>query len=390
MMYFHNQTSLSQISSSCNSEVLERLALTGRFSLRNLLREQTLLRKTVIAGVNPLSYQLATQLLTNRKLKSQFVGFFSAKPSSISGRSWMLRVLDWKQNNSPPDVCGGMTKRRTEILGTLEHLPEYVKKHGIEVVYISLSKEDQSALPSLLEALKDTTACVYLVATHVVSNLQRPKVYNFDGLAIIPAWEIPYKGLGFGLKRSLDIALSILVLVCLSPLYLIIALGIKCSSPGSVLFKQQRHGMNGEPIMIYKFRTMKVMENGATITQATRNDSRVTRFGAFLRRTSLDELPQFINVLQGRMSIVGPRPHAIAHNEQYRKLIEGYMLRHKVKPGITGWAQIHGLRGETETLDKMQKRVEYDLYYLKHWSLALDLQIILRTALVFFQTQNVY
>jgi putative colanic acid biosysnthesis UDP-glucose lipid carrier transferase len=388
MIYLRSRSPvLSGIPLSWKSGILQRLAARIKFTLG---REQSLLRKAVIVGINPLSCQLAIKLQENQKLKLNLLGFFAETPPTISGKSWMLKVLDWKQHNLVEQAGKGNSSSGTRILGTLKHLPEYVKKHGIQVVYLALAKQDQAAVQSLLEALKDTTACVYLVPNLAIPNLPQPKIYDFEGLAIVSAWEIPYSGLGYGLKRSLDILLSSLVLFFLAPLFQIIALGIKLSSPGPVLFKQRRHGMNGEQITIYKFRSMTVMENGGSITQATRNDVRVTRFGAFLRRTSLDELPQFINVLQGRMSIVGPRPHAIAHNEQYRKLIEGYMLRHKMKPGITGWAQIHGLRGETETLDKMQKRVEYDLYYLKHWSLGLDLQIILRTALVFFQTKGVY
>ena len=169
-----------------------------------------------------------------------------------------------------------------------------------------------------------------------------------------------------------------------------IALGVKLSSPGPVLFKQRRYGLDGRKIVVYKFRSMTVAEDGDLVRQATRNDSRITRFGAFLRRTSLDELPQFINVLQGRMSVVGPRPHAVAHNEMYRKLIRGYMIRHKVKPGITGLAQVNGWRGETETVDKMKKRIEFDLAYLRNWSLLLDLQIILKTIVVVLQKDNAY
>jgi putative colanic acid biosynthesis UDP-glucose lipid carrier transferase len=171
---------------------------------------------------------------------------------------------------------------------------------------------------------------------------------------------------------------------------LLIAIGIKLTSAGPILFKQRRYGLNGQEILVYKFRSMKVMEDGAKVQQATRNDSRITPLGGFLRKTSLDELPQFINVLQGRMSLVGPRPHAVAHNEMYRKLISGYMLRHKVKPGITGWAQVNGFRGETDTLEKMQQRVNYDLEYLRNWSLSLDLQILIKTALVFLRDQNAY
>jgi putative colanic acid biosynthesis UDP-glucose lipid carrier transferase len=169
-----------------------------------------------------------------------------------------------------------------------------------------------------------------------------------------------------------------------------VAVGIKLTSPGPVLFTQRRYGLDGREIIVYKFRTMTVLEDGGVVRQATRDDARVTPLGAFLRKYSLDELPQFVNVLQGRMSVVGPRPHAVAHNETYRKLIGGYMIRHKVKPGITGWAQVNGLRGETETLDKMRERIEYDLSYLRNWSLQLDLQIVLKTILVVLRPQNAY
>ena len=170
----------------------------------------------------------------------------------------------------------------------------------------------------------------------------------------------------------------------------LIALAVRLTSPGPILFKQRRYGLNGQEILVYKFRSMRVTEDGDTVKQATKNDSRITPVGAFLRKSSLDELPQFLNVLQGRMSLVGPRPHAVAHNELYRKLISGYMLRHKVKPGITGWAQINGYRGETDTLEKMQQRINYDLEYLRNWSLSLDLQILIKTALVFLRDQNAY
>jgi putative colanic acid biosynthesis UDP-glucose lipid carrier transferase len=164
-----------------------------------------------------------------------------------------------------------------------------------------------------------------------------------------------------------------------------IAIGVKWTSPGPALFRQRRYGLDGREIVVYKFRSMTVSEDGAVVKQATKNDNRVTPFGAFLRRSSLDELPQFINVLQGRMSIVGPRPHAVAHNEMYRKLVKSYMVRHKVRPGITGWAQVNGLRGETETVEKMKARIEYDLDYLRNWSLSLDLRIIWKTIFVVFK-----
>jgi putative colanic acid biosynthesis UDP-glucose lipid carrier transferase len=181
-----------------------------------------------------------------------------------------------------------------------------------------------------------------------------------------------------------------LILVLISPLLLAVAVGVKLSSPGPIIFRQRRNGLDGEEIVVYKFRSMRAQDNGSTVKQATKNDPRITPFGAFIRRTSLDELPQFINVLQGRMSIVGPRPHAVAHNEEYRQLIKAYMVRHKVKPGITGWAQVNGLRGETDTIEKMKARVEYDLEYLRNWSLALDLQIIVRTARLVIFDRHAY
>jgi putative colanic acid biosynthesis UDP-glucose lipid carrier transferase len=184
--------------------------------------------------------------------------------------------------------------------------------------------------------------------------------------------------------------LGLAIQLLLLPVMIGVALAVKLTSPGPVIFRQRRYGLYGEEIIVYKFRSMTVAEDGNLVVQACKDDPRLTPIGAFLRRSSLDELPQFFNVLQGRMSIVGPRPHAVAHNEQYRKLIKGYMLRHKVKPGITGWAQVNGMRGETETLDKMQARIQYDLDYLRSWSLWLDLWIILKTVKVVLTRENAH
>ena len=184
--------------------------------------------------------------------------------------------------------------------------------------------------------------------------------------------------------------LAALILILVSPLMWAIAIGVKLSSPGPVLFRQKRHGWNGHKIEVWKFRTMRIHQDPDGVTQCRRCDSRMTPFGAFLRRTSLDELPQFFNVLQGCMSIVGPRPHAVEHNLVYRGQIKYYMLRHKVKSGITGWAQVNGWRGETDTLDKMERRIEYDLYYIEHWSLLFDLKIIFLTLFKGFTHENAY
>ena len=203
-------------------------------------------------------------------------------------------------------------------------------------------------------------------------------------MPVVSVRDTPYFGVRGLIKRLSDILIASLILLLASPVMALIAVGIKLTSPGPVLFKQRRYGLDGEEINVYKFRSMTVTEDGDRIVQAKKRDPRVTPFGKFLRRSSLDELPQLFNVLQGRMSVVGPRPHAVAHNEMYRKVVKGYMIRHKVKPGITGWAQVNGLRGETDTLDKMAARIEYDLEYIRNWSVMLDLWIILRTVKVVF------
>jgi len=207
---------------------------------------------------------------------------------------------------------------------------------------------------------------------------------------VVAVCETPFTGIGGVVKALSDYVLALTILALIAPLMLAIAIGVKLTSRGPVIFRQNRYGLDGRRIVVYKFRSMTVCEDGAEISQARQGDARVTPFGAFLRRTSMDELPQFINVLQGRMSVVGPRPHAVAHNETYRRLVKGYMVRHKVKPGITGWAQVSGCRGETDTVDKMVRRIEYDLDYLRNWSLALDLKIILGTIRLVIKDSHAY
>lgn len=326
-------------------------------------------RTAVIAGAGELAGTLAQQIHQTRELGIHLRGFFTECSHPRLG-------LD--------------DSRHRPLIGTLDELPSYVCRHGIDVVYIALSMQDEAAVAQLIDALQDTTAHVYFVPNITMFNLMRSRTQEFNGIPLLTVWESPFSEMEYLAKRGLDIFISCLILGVLWPLMVGIALAVKLSSPGPVLFKQRRYGLNGQEITIYKFRTMRVMEDGTTIPQAKRQDPRVTSIGTLLRSTSIDELPQFINVLQGRMSIVGPRPHAIAHNEHFRKRIQGYMLRHTVKPGITGWAQINGLRGETETLEKMEQRVAYDLHYLRNWSLGLDLEIILRTILVLFERQNAY
>jgi putative colanic acid biosynthesis UDP-glucose lipid carrier transferase len=297
------------------------------------------------------------------------------------------------------DVAGFFDDRaldRTELtdpqklLGRMDGITEYVNSNSIDLVYITLPMASQPRTLALLDALRDTTASVYIVPDIFVSDLIQARVDHIHGMPVVALTESPTLGVsGIG-KRISDIVIASLILLMIWPLLLALAVGVKLSSPGPVIFKQRRYGLDGHEILIYKFRSMSVCDDGDVIKQAGRCDARITRFGAFIRRTSLDELPQFINVLQGRMSVVGPRPHAVAHNEQYRKLIKGYMLRHKVKPGITGWAQVNGLRGETETLDKMRARVQYDIDYMRNWSLGFDLMIIVKTLVVVWRDQNAY
>jgi len=320
----------------------------------------------VIVGANEAGSRLARRIMANPHL-GLFKGFF-----------------DDRDTTRLPD----MPEER--LLGGMADVVNYVRLNAVSCVYICLPMRADERVTKLLEELKDTTASVYFVPDIYMFDLMQARVCDIDGIPMLAVCETPFAGLDGVIKRASDIVFSSVLILMLWPLMLLIAIGVRLSSPGPILFRQRRYGMYGEAITVYKFRTMTVCEDGGNIVQAQRNDPRVTRFGAFLRRTSLDELPQLFNVLSGSMSLVGPRPHAVAHNEEYRRIIEGYMLRHKVRPGITGWAQVNGLRGETDTVDKMQRRVEYDLDYLRNWSLGLDLAILLRTASMVWRDRNAY
>ncbi|ABM38474.1 undecaprenyl-phosphate glucose phosphotransferase [Polaromonas naphthalenivorans] len=264
-------------------------------------------------------------------------------------------------------------------------------KTGIDEVWLCLRRNDDTGIRLVLDALRHSTANIRLVPDWFTLKLLNHGVSEVVGIQMLDLSASPITGELRLIKAVQDFVLASLILLLISPLLVAIALAVKFTSRGPVLYQQKRHGWNGEEIWVYKFRSMVVHhEAGSQVTQASKHDSRITPLGAFLRRTSLDELPQFINVLQGRMSIVGPRPHAMAHNEHYKELVPGYALRHKVKPGITGWAQVNGFRGETDTLDKMAKRVEYDLYYIEHVSLWLDLKIIVATVFKGFVHKNAY
>lgn len=330
--------------------------------LPRLLAAEGIQRVAVIAGGGTLGRKLAHQIETSPFLGIKVAGFF-----------------DDRAKERLPELGA------KPLLGNVDNLSEYAKKNRVDLIYITLPMASQPRIMKLLDELHDTTASVYFSPDIFTFDLIQARMDTIGGIPVLAVCESPFCGMNAIVKRASDIILSALILILISPVLAALALGVKLSSPGPVLFKQRRYGLNGQEVVVYKFRSMKVTEDGPVIKQATKDDPRVTRFGAFIRRTSLDELPQFINVLQGRMSIVGPRPHAVAHNEMYRKLIKSYMIRHKVRPGITGWAQVNGLRGETETVEKMKARIEYDLDYLRHWSLRLDLRIIWRTIFVVFK-----
>jgi putative colanic acid biosynthesis UDP-glucose lipid carrier transferase len=276
-------------------------------------------------------------------------------------------------------------------LGDVGDLAEYVEQHHVDQVWIALPMSEQQRINRILEALLHSTADIKFVPDLFGLQLLNHSVEQVAGLPVINLRASPLHGDAYLLKAIENRLIAAVILLVIAPLLAVLAIGVKLSSPGPVLFRQQRHGLGGKVIEVWKFRSMHAhQEEDGKVTQATRFDKRVTRFGRLLRRTSLDELPQFFNVLQGTMAVVGPRPHAVAHNHQYKTVVQDYMQRHRIKPGITGWAQVNGLRGEIDTIDKMKARVQYDLYYMQNWSLWFDLRIIAMTVAKGFFGRNAY
>jgi|SRR5580658_7702689 putative colanic acid biosysnthesis UDP-glucose lipid carrier transferase len=306
-------------------------------------------RRYIIVGVNDVGLELA------RRLPAK--GFFG--------------YFDFRS----PERLGPLADT-DKFAGHCRDLADYVRAHSVGLVYIALPLANVPRLSELINALRDTTASVYFVPDAFAFDLIQGRMTEVNGMPVLSVCDTPFHGTDAVLKRSMDIVIGGCAFLAILPVLALIAVAVKLSSPGPVLFRQRRYGLNGEEITVYKFRSMTVCEDGPVVAQATADDCRVTRIGRFIRRTSLDELPQLFNVLQGTMSLVGPRPHAVAHNEKYRRLINGYMIRHKVRPGITGLAQVHGLRGETEIIEKMAERVRYDLEYLRNWSPWLDIKIV--------------
>ncbi len=314
-------------------------------------------RTAAIVGANAVGHELARQFRDHPEQRTTVAGFFDNRPPLRSGLT--------------PD----------QFLGPLENVGEVVKRRGIDVVFIALPMASQPRILRLLRELGDTTASIYFVPDIFISDLVQVQVSDVNGIPTLALCESPFDATNRLLKRLFDLIVASLIFVVALPVMALIAIAVKLDSPGPILFKQRRYGIDGREIVVYKFRSMTTLEDGERVPQVQRENPHVTRVGAMLRRLSLDELPQLFNVLQGRMSLVGPRPHAVAHNELYRHLIDGYMLRHKVLPGITGLAQIRGCRGETATVEAMRRRVRYDLTYLSNWSVQLDLYILFATLL---------
>lgn len=340
------------------------LRIITRLTLQWFRNQGTNFRKFVIVGAGNLGTQLRERIEQSPQFGLVFEGFFDDSSEA-----------------------GNLTKR---YLGNNDQITEFVLKNQIDFVYIALPMRAEKRMLEVVSALQDLPITVYLVPDIFIFELMYTRLDDINGIPVFALYGTPFVGVQAILKRLEDIVLSSAILAMILPVMVLIASAIKISSRGPIFFKQRRYGLFGEEIKVLKFRSMNVCEDGDQFKQAKKNDPRVTPIGYFLRRTSLDELPQFLNVFWGNMSIVGPRPHPVAMNQHYRKLIKGYMLRHRVKPGITGWAQINGWRGETETLIKMEKRIEYDLAYIRNWSLWLDLKIIFMTVLRGFTGNNAF
>ncbi|HEY3850507.1 MAG TPA: undecaprenyl-phosphate glucose phosphotransferase [Steroidobacteraceae bacterium] len=335
--------------------------------MRRFLMNAFEARTAIIAGYNGSSLELARRLKKNPGMRLEVAGFFDDRSTDRLGM-----------------------EADAELIGPLADLGAYVKEHRTDVIFIALPIRHVKRVMNLLDDLRDTTASIYYVPDIFVFDLIQARSGEIQGIPVVAMCETPFYGYRGVAKRLTDIVLSVGILLLLLPLLALVAVAVKVSSPGPVIFKQRRYGLDGREIAVYKFRTMVVTEDGEQIRQASKTDHRITRIGGVLRRSSLDELPQLINVLQGRMSLVGPRPHAVAHNEEYRKLIKGYMVRHKVLPGITGLAQVNGCRGETSQLEEMEARVNYDLDYLRRWTPMLDIKIILLTVVKVFRDDKAY
>lgn len=329
--------------------------LCARYLLRELLPKSQLRRSAVIVFANDSARMLGNKLLGAQTY--DLLGYFDDRDEDRTG--------------------GGIPG--VPLLGKARNAAQYVRDHDVEVVFVVLPDSGARRAIAVIDQLGDTTASLYYVPDFFMFSLLKAQVTEIESVPVLQVAESPFYGVDGVLKQVFDFCFAAAALVLIAPVMVLVAIAVKCSSPGPVFFKQKRYGLNGKRFWVYKFRSMRMDAADADQRQATKDDERITPVGRLLRRTSLDELPQFINVLKGEMSVVGPRPHTVSHNEHYRKQVSRYMLRHKVKPGVTGWAQVNGLRGETANIERMEERIRFDLAYIRNWSPVLDLKIIGKT-----------
>lgn len=363
---------------------LTRMCL--RIVQMGMLRRGIGSRTVAIAGWNPLGERTRLNIEREPSLGFTFSGFYDDR----SSERVLAKVRDEAAEVDETTLAPDLTNEEPLLRGNLSELVAAARSGEVATVLVTLPMRAEKRIRNLLDELSDTTVSVYIVPDFFVFELLHSRWTQVGGLPAVSVFENPLFGIDGAAKRVADLTIATVGLAVISIPMLIIAAAVKLTSPGPVFFRQRRYGLDGQEIRVWKFRSMRVCDDGPVVKQATQNDPRITRVGSILRRTSLDELPQLFNVIEGSMSLVGPRPHANAHNEQYRGLIRGYMMRHKVKPGITGLAQVSGCRGETETLDKMQKRVEFDHQYIRTWSLALDIRILFRTLFVVWKQPEAY
>jgi Undecaprenyl-phosphate glucose phosphotransferase len=337
---------------------------TGRMIVRAMRRNRRNLRHVLIVGTGELAAELERKMTTHRDFGFAVEGMVSATGAGVGG-----------------------TIGTTKVIGTVSELPDLVERTGTEIVYLALNRSEYEAELEALERLEDSTAAVRLVPDLARTFTLNASVEDFEGTPIILITESPGQGWNAVLKRAFDFTFALLGLVILSPLLLLLAIVVKLDSPGPALYAQERVGLNGRRFRMYKFRTMRVdAETEGKAEWSRPGDPRRTRLGSILRQLSLDELPQLWNVLVGHMSLVGPRPERPVFVKQFRASIPRYMLRHHVKAGITGWAQVNGLRGDTP----LDQRIEYDLFYIKNWSMGFDVKILFLTLIRVFRDQSAH